>query len=225
MHRALKIRHKLYFQQMAPYGGSGSRVGGESGRIFPIETGVVGLAFRTGRPVVLTKKKQTTWKEIWRELRSGPNTNVQTPSRHVNSLLAMPILCPTATNEKGEVHDCVSLVVYADSQDPEFFRPGNGTDGESSEVLTKLFNAAIGLVQNFEDLADRDFIRLARDSFPGVQATTNTEDEALASDLKPELSFVETAIQVLHGGQTYAGTLKCNRRLHWDCIFVSNQFL
>ena len=116
VHRALKIRHKLYFQQMAPYGGSGSRVGGESGRIFPIETGVVGLAFRTGRPVVLTKKKQTTWKEIWRELRSGPNTNVQTPSRHVNSLLAMPILCPTATNEKGEVHDCVSLVVYADSQ-------------------------------------------------------------------------------------------------------------
>ena len=102
VHRAVKILGNCYFQQMAPYAARGERErgkeAGQSGRIYGLEVGIVGLVFRTGLPVVLIKRSSAesgedaqTWDTLWADLKTDSTKFVRTKPQDVETLAAIPI--------------------------------------------------------------------------------------------------------------------------------------
>jgi hypothetical protein len=198
-----------YFQQISPYWGT--RRAGEPARIIELHVGLVGLVCRTGEPIVLKKneKPKRTWEALWKKLHAGPDTHVRTPRANIASMLGFPIF----TEQDGD--RLVSLIIYADSAEPDFFVGGQPTDDDASPVLTRLFHAAAGFVANCNELQSKKVLRFATSSFWGMRPEP-AKDSALIKEFETKNALFRVEQQIRnYNPQDITATIP----LHWDCIY------
>ena len=217
VHRAINIRDNIYFQQMAPYAARGSRKSdledGESGRIWELEVGIVGLAFRTGLPIVLTSNN-TGWDQLWVNLMTNTKKFVRVQATDVKTLAAIPIF---AQSSRGSTSSrTVSLVIFVDSKDDKLFEPH---ETSFSSSLTEIFRAARGFVRSCEYLVKKNVIRLPDHPFSGVKAMDIKDAKKAVKSFGPQ---AHDASKLIKGYKRGVTSQYC---LHWDCIYVSNQFV
>jgi hypothetical protein len=221
VHRLIKLSDQhVYYQQISPYWGT--RREGEAGRIFDVDVGIAGMVCRTGEPIVLKKIDKKNWEDVWRALHAGPDSHVRTPHAHISSMLAFPIF---ATEPGGEKF--VSLLVYADSQKPEFFDPDRSADQadqrEWSTCLTRLFHAAAGFVESCDHLYQKKVIRFATSSFWGTPPEPTAKERGLIKEFekKGALFMVKDRIE----GYEKRQRLTAKVPLHWDCFYRNHELL
>jgi hypothetical protein len=203
VHRLIQLRGENYYQQMSPYWGS--RRAGEPSRIFNVDVGLVGLACRTGIPIVLKRGDNQTWKELWEILRAGHGTSIRTPRDSISSILAFPVFV------QGPNNRFVSLVIYADSERPDIFVRGD----DSSPILTRLFHAASGFVESCDHLQSKRVLRFARSTFWGIIPDPNRDAELIRA-LAAENALFRADERI--EGFDYQ-PITANIPLHWDCIY------
>jgi len=209
VHRAMAFgSDQVYFQQVAHY--AGTRRSGEPARIFKASVGAVGLVCRLGKPVVL--KFGADWKELWRILNAGPGSQIRTKRKKLKSIFAFPIFAP------GGKH--VSLVVYADSQDREFFVADDVNECSKRAALAMLFNAVEGFVQSCNELAEERVLRFAQSSFLGVKVNPEDSGHMLFDKFPKELIAVERIIDGYDPKKVTASKIG----LHWDCVYKAHVF-
>lgn len=207
VHRLIQLRDKVYFQQVSPYWGT--RREGEPARIIDAGVGLVGLVSRSGRPIVLKKTNEQTWLELWQRLHAGPATHVRTPRANITSMLAIPIFAKC----RGEKR--VSLVVYADSAQLDFFVGGQPADHDVSPILTRLFYGATGFVDSCNILHKNKVLRFASSSFWGMRPNVATDQDMIA-DFGNRGALFNVAGRI----ENYdPNSITSNVPLHWDCIY------
>ena len=222
VHRLIKLSDEhVYYQQISPYWGT--RREGEAGRIFDVDVGIAGMVCRTGEPIVLKKsdRDKKIWRDLWRALQAGPASHVRTPHEHISSILAFPIFATTPEEE-----EFVSLLVYADSEEPKFFDPDSSAAQRSqrkwSRRLTRLFHAAAGFVDSCDHLYQKKVIRFATSSFRGVLPEP-AKERGLIEEFgkKGALFMVKDRIK----GYEKRQRLTAKVPLHWDCFYRNHELL
>jgi hypothetical protein len=137
-------------------------------------------------------------------------------------MLAFPIF---ATQPDGE--EFVSLLVYADSQRPEFFDSDwsvdQGSQRKWSSCLTRLFHATDGFVDSCDQLYQKKVIRFATSSFWGVPPEPTAKDLGLIKKFgkKGALFMVKDRIE----GYEKLHRLTAKVPLHWDCFYRNHELL
>src|SRR6266446_537947 len=108
------------------------------GRFFSVQCGIVGLACRTGSLVVARKTDSEQFDKIW-DLTNLVQSGAKPVKRYVDSIFACPFFAPES--ESGLQH--VSLVLFVDSAEANFF---------DNEVLGTIYAACRGFVELLETL-------------------------------------------------------------------------
>lgn len=153
LHRLIKIKDKQFFQQIARYSrpnkNSQQLVTSEQDRktkneevrrVFRIETGLVGLVCRLGRPVIIKRMNETSFKSFWEKLQMYDKNY---PPREINKQVKSLLACPFFAPHKGDAPRHVSAVLFVDSSDLNFF---------SEKTLEIIYAACQGFVRNLEDM-------------------------------------------------------------------------
>jgi hypothetical protein len=139
VHRLFRFGDEEYFQQISPYGGDHKESGPvTAGRIFPVRGGIVGLACRTRKTVIVEKGNRSSFETIWNRLQF-PVLEARAIQPRVASLLACPFF--SSAPKKG-----VSLVLFADSSKGNFF---------TKNVLRTIYAACKGFVNNIDAMIAR----------------------------------------------------------------------
>jgi hypothetical protein len=178
LHRVIEIRGTQLFQQIAYY--AGTRTEGSPGRAIGIEVGIVGLTCRIGFPIVI--RSGPRWGELWTRLKVEPTRGINVVSHVVNSMLTCPMFAPAQAHDAGRK---VSLVLFMDSQDQDFF---------TSDVLRIVFSASAGFVKNLDTLATEGTVRSASRFFLGHIVEDRKDDQ----DLIKEFAEIESKDDVFH---------------------------
>lgn len=144
LHRLTRFEHREVFQQVTPYKGTSGSTSGV-GRFFPVTSGIVGVACRTGSLVVARKTNAKSFRSIW-DLTDLPQSGAKNIKPYVDSLLCCPFFAPPA----GDGVDRVSLALFVDSADARFF---------SDEVLQTISFACRGFVDLLESLYEERMLR------------------------------------------------------------------
>ena len=114
LHRVISLEEKIYFQQITPY--PGNKDNRYLGRVHPLDRGIVGVAIKTGKPVLLTNENQTSYEKIFSELNLEKEYLV---GKQNESALAIPIIAPVRVGKKE--YEATNLVLYIDAPSPNFF--------------------------------------------------------------------------------------------------------
>lgn len=144
MHRAVNREGQLYLQQVCGYvGKSGLDWRGKVGRTFPVDTGIMGAAFKTRQ--VWRTKKFTTSKLLRRALTIDieKTKDGRDPATVETSFLAVPFLGP---------QNQPVLILYADCDELNFF-----ADNKRVEQVTAMGN---GFCRLFDQLQGEPFLNL-----------------------------------------------------------------
>jgi hypothetical protein len=180
LHRLLEKRHEQLFQQIAFYEGYGRRLTGLPARVFNVHSGLVGLACRLGKPVLLNcgTSDGSRWRELWNALQVGED--IETPPHNVKSMLACPLFA--ATENAGDMAEGkhVSMVLFMDFQSPKFF--------DRPEVMGLIIAACAGFVKNLNELGERELehekgdkvVRFSSSKFQGYKVPPRRSPEDLA---------------------------------------------
>lgn len=193
LHRLTRFDGREVFQQITPYVGRVESKAG-FGRFFPVEGGIVGLACRTGSLVVARKTNAETFDKIW-DLTKLVRSGAKPVKRYVDSIFACPFFAP---EEDGEP-DHVSLVLFVDSAEADFF------DGE---VMGTIHAACRGFVQLLETLHVSGALKPVPTFYPGFQVQPNADSDPLVCELKSlGVKFEHTSDRAWKGGLTFK-TLK-----------------
>ncbi|HXQ36907.1 MAG TPA: hypothetical protein VN843_23045, partial [Anaerolineales bacterium] len=181
LHRILDIRGQTFFQQVAYYAGNaGERLKGSPGRVFPIETGLVGLVCRQGVPITAKKESEADWDALWRAL-----TLTEHDANAVGPKVGAIMGCPFFIRSADATHRHVCLVLFIDSEQAVFF---------DESILDTIFAASAGFVSNLDERVRCEDVRFATRSFLGLEPKLNKRDSALFRKYKDTL-------QVLDGGE------------------------
>jgi len=150
---------------------------------------------RTGKPLVFVRESEEAWTRAWNVMNA--NKDVRKPLVDTKSILAIPIFSP------GE-H--VSMVVYADSEELEFWKP----TGDSSP-LSVLLKAIEGFVSSCDDMVARKVISFETSAFDGLNAKVTKTDQKILSDYQRKgLLDLEESVR--------APLLTSKNYLHRDCV-------
>lgn len=181
LHRILEIQGKKFFQQVAYYAGNaGPRLTGSPGRVFPLETGLVGLVCRQGAPIRATKKTEADWQRLWSALMLTEH-DAKPVDPKVSAIMGCPFFIPSDNPENPNV----CLVLFIDSEQPDFF---------TQSILDTIFAASAGFVSNLDERVRCGDVRFATRSFRGFEPKLQKRDSALFRKYKDTL-------EVLDGGE------------------------
>jgi hypothetical protein len=125
------------------------------GRYFSVETGIVGLACKTGSLVVAKRQTREKFDRIW-ELTNLQGGGAKRVRSYVNSLFA----CPFFASGSRDSHERVTLVLFADSADAKLF------DKEVRDIIAA---ACCGFVDLLEDLQASGALRPAVSFYTGFR--------------------------------------------------------
>jgi hypothetical protein len=162
LHRLVRFDGREVFQQITPYAG---RVRNKSGigRFFPVEAGIVGLACRTGSLVVARRTDSEKFNKIW-ELTDLGQSGAKDIKPYVDSLFACPFFAPEHDN--GLSHVSLSLVLFADSQEPDIF---------DHDVLGTISAACHGFVDLLESLKTSGALKPVPTFYSGFEIQLNSD--------------------------------------------------
>jgi hypothetical protein len=169
LHRLARFDGLDVFQQITPYVGRVDSSAG-FGRFFRVESGIVGLAARTGSLVVARKTNGQKFQRVW-QLTQLKRSRAKSIKPYVDSLFACPFFAPDESN--GDLHTL--LVLFVDSADADFF---------TEEVLGTISAACGGFVLLLENLYRSGALRLVPSSHHGFRVLPASRLEALVSELK-----------------------------------------
>jgi hypothetical protein len=136
-----------------------------------VRAGIVGLACRTGLPIVI--RHGPKWNDLWRRLNATPEHGISTIADSVHSMLTCPFFAPRENREVAEAGKKVSLVLFMDSELEDFF---------SEEVLRIVFSASAGFVKNLDMLVRNRTVFAASRSFLGYPVEDLAEDASLIEE-------------------------------------------
>lgn len=191
LHRFVRFDGHEVYQQLTPYAGRVDSKAGV-GRYFRVESGIVGLAGRSGSLVVIRKADNEGFKKVW-SLTPLDRSGAKEIKPYVNSLVACPFFSPRHSV------DHVPLVLFADSVEPDFF---------DSEVLEIISAACRGFVGLLEDLYKRGALRSLPSYYPGVKVENTPQLVELVMELKKlGVQFTDAKEQGWKEGLTFK-TLK-----------------
>ncbi|MGC2236394.1 MAG: FAD-dependent oxidoreductase [Pyrinomonadaceae bacterium] len=160
LHRLIKIKDKQFFQQIARYSRRNKNSlqlanseqdrktvskktitkNEEVRRVFRIETGIVGLVCRLGKPIIIKRMNDRSFKSFWEKLQMHDKTY---PPREIDKQVKSLLACPFFAPHKENGPKYVSAVLFVDSSDLDFF---------SKEILEIIYAACQGFVLNLEDM-------------------------------------------------------------------------
>jgi hypothetical protein len=181
LHRILDIRGEIFFQQVAYYAGNaGTRLNGSPGRVFPIETGLVGLVCRRGAPIAATKKTKGDWERLWNAL-----ALTEHDAKPVDPKVSAIMGCPFFVPSENATQRHVGLVLFIDSERANFF---------TDSILETIFAASAGFVHNLDERVKSEDVRFATRSFRGYQPNLRRRDAKLFRDY-------EHTLRILDGGE------------------------
>ena len=169
LHRLLEIRGVRFIQQIAQY--AGTRRTGPPGRVIEVHAGIVGLACRTGLPIVI--RYGPKWNDLWQRLNATPEHGISTIADRVHSMFTCPFFAPGKNQDDPEAPKLVSLVLFMDSELEDFF---------SEDVLRIVFSASAGFVKNLDMLVENRTVFVASRSFIGYPVEDRAEDAALIEE-------------------------------------------
>jgi hypothetical protein len=169
LHRLIKIKDEEYFQQIARY--AGTRPEGGVGSILCLESGIIGLACRLGKPITITRDaaRDHEFDEIWTELGEPEHEGRD----QVKSMLACPIFAPDKKSKGAPKY--VSLVLFMDSAEDNFF------DGDGKEILKTVYAACRGFVRNLEEMKKNGEIYFSSSDYKGHEFKAPHRDRKLVS--------------------------------------------
>ncbi|MBV9925568.1 MAG: FAD-dependent oxidoreductase [Acidobacteria bacterium] len=162
LHRLINVQGEDYYQQISRY--AGTRTEGAVGRVFEVKGGLVGLACRLGRPVIV--RRDETFDEVWNYL-ALKKVEARDIDERVQSLLACPFFAPTAGVGKPTP---VALVLFMDSAQRDFF------DVEDNQVLKSVYAACHGFVQNLETMKETGEVVFSSSDYVGYEYTEPKKD-------------------------------------------------
>lgn len=169
LHRVLDIRGQIFFQQVAYYAGNaGKRLNGSPGRVFPIETGLVGLVCRRGTPIAAEKQTEAGWEGLWRALTLTEH-DAKPVDPKVSAIMGCPFFIPS--DDAADRH--VGLVLFIDSEHTNFF---------TDSILDIIFAASAGFVSNLDKRVRSEDVRFATRSFRGYRPGDHARDAELFRD-------------------------------------------
>lgn len=150
LHRLINVNGEDFFQQISRY--AGTKTTGRVGRVFDVSGGLVGLACRLGRPVQVIRDEH--FADIWAALHFD-NLAARKIDDRVQALFACPFLAPERSGTRPKY---VSLVLFMDSEQPDFFTP---------EVMKTVYAACRGFVQNLETMNSNGDVFFASSDYLG----------------------------------------------------------
>jgi hypothetical protein len=169
IHRLIRVDGHEVYQQLTPYAGTvESKVG--VGRYFRVDSGIVGLACRSGSLVIVRKTNEEDFDKIW-SLTPLDRGGAKEIKSYVNSLLACPFFAP----EDGSGAQHVALALFVDAGDPNFF---------DDEVLSIVSAVCRGFVDLLEDLHSRGVLQPVPSYYPGFKVKRGPELHELVESLK-----------------------------------------
>jgi len=169
LHRLTRFDGQEVFQQITPYAGRVTKKSG-LGRYFSVQTGIVGLACKTGSLVVATRKTKKKFDRIW-ELTTLKQGGAKQIRPYVNSLLACPFFAP----ERSSHDHYVSLVLFADSADAKLF---------DQQVRDTIAAACTGFVNILEQLQHTGALRPIINFYPGFKVKRGSKNSRVIGELK-----------------------------------------
>jgi len=152
LHRLLEIREGNFYQQICRY--SGTKLKGEVGRVYPVSKGLVGLACRLGKPVVIQGSNRTRSREAVSAL--GAEELDSTP---LETMFAVPFL-----NSYSRA-TYVPLVLFIDTEKPKLL------DSPKSEFAMTVYEACRGFVENIETMKKNNELFFSNTRFRGFCVT------------------------------------------------------
>lgn len=195
LHRVIKVNEEEVYQQTSRY--AGTRTGGDVGRVFNIRGGIVGLAIRLGRPIIITKNND--FDRIWEKLHLE-EVKARKIDPEVQSILAWPLFVP---NRRQRL---VSLVLFMDSSVKEFF---------SRERLEVVYNGCKGFIENVEKMKasqEVTFYRMAE--FAGHPLKPSLEDNRLAAEYSESISINNESFPSYESDMTFRTIRSFDADLH-----------
>ncbi|HKB68093.1 MAG TPA: FAD-dependent oxidoreductase [Pyrinomonadaceae bacterium] len=177
LHRLLDIQGKAFFQQVAYY--AGTRTEGSPGRVFEVETGLVGLVCRSGAPIRARRKNKKDWARLWKALALKEH-GAQPVNTKVQAILACPFFVPSEVGNERHV----SLVLFIDSEQVDFFTP---------KILETVFSASAGFVHTLDERVETGDVRFATRSFRGYKPKLRAGDRQIFDEFKHILQVVDEA--------------------------------
>lgn len=176
LHRVARIGEEEVFQQVSPYRGLLiERQRGGTGRIFPVGPGMVGLALRTGRPIVF--RRQTDELGEMEGATAFGKLLAQPIEPHVDSMIACPFF---AADPAGTGEARVNFVLFADTSDRSFFE---------DDRLRLLYAACKGFVHNIEESLAERRLRQVTSAYPGYRAESPLDSAEAARFEAVGISF------------------------------------
>jgi hypothetical protein len=169
LHRLTRFDGHQVFQQITPYSG---RVESSSGlgRYFRVEGGIVGLSCRTGSLVVVEKKDEKKFDQVW-EMTDLQASGAKSIRPYVDSLLACPFFAPEKRG--GKQH--VAMVLFVDAAEAGFF---------NAEVQETISAACSGFVRLLEGLHASGALRPVVSFYPGFRVQKGVKQNNEIAKLK-----------------------------------------
>ncbi len=181
LHRAMTRSGQKYLQQVAPYAEDSDPVTTGEGRIFPVDSQIMGSAFTSGK--VWRTKRYSDTNRFEHDLAADMlATNDARPlSAVARSWLAVPFVTPA---------HAPALVLFAESQEFNFFADDEhvkrviGMCGGFARLLDSLQSKPISAVRNYP-LGPAGDVKSNDKAYPTIH-------EALDSSASPQLNFLES---------------------------------
>ncbi|TWT48999.1 FAD-dependent oxidoreductase [Botrimarina hoheduenensis] len=159
LHRLVHIRGGDYFQQICRY--SGNRKEGEVGRVNKVDDGIVGLACRLGKPVIVQGDDANEVDEAVAALGAS-----RLGSDPLGALLAVPFV------HHGRAGRVVPLVLFLDTAKQVVF-------GEDDSFLKVLYHACRGFCENILTMKNNDELYFPNAEYPGYVSKLDPSDREL----------------------------------------------
>ena len=162
LHRLFSHRNNQYYQQICRY--SGTEQNGRVGRVLPVSEGLVGLASRIGKPVVIQGENRTETSKAVNALGAK-----RIKSKPLKTMFAVPFLA-----ERGGTK-FVSLVLFLDTNKPSLF------DESDDWVMETIYEACHGFIKNIELMKKKGELYFANTEYRGYKSQQTSEDAALVA--------------------------------------------
>jgi hypothetical protein len=195
LHRIVKIREDVSFQQISRY--AGTQTTGAVGRVITIKAGLVGLVCHLGAPLIV--KREWDFEQLWQDvgLEAAGARGVRP---EVQSMLACPFFAPRANPEDPK---SVLLVLFMDSEEKGFF--------DDPAVLKTVYSACKGFVRDLDEMKTENEVRFVTTDWRGhVVAASDEErvgivryasiasDDGVFNDFAEDLTFKSVTSLEMH---------------------------
>jgi len=193
LHRVVTIGDEEVMQQACEYAGNSSpeRMLNTAGRTFPPIHATIGLSYST-KKIVVSQSAANKEELATSMTQLNLNQASRSMSKNVQSLLAIPLLCPDSAETGGERVFCM---LYADSFSKAWF---------SSDVIAVLVDMCKTFLREIERLSSRKIDRMSNYTYQapttsqGGELKNNLPGLLIYEDLSPPKAGISLALNFDH---------------------------